>query len=411
MVPSTRYYSIHKTVHNICSQQYNYIDETQGGTQQLRHSGRDWNSGSRKGSGSVNRAFHVPMLHFSLGCRAPCSSSLLARCQVTCSGTTSATLYYTAPAADLIKHGEYVGFTGDPTVQDPSLPQLVDARVTREVIVRDARMESFAIPSHGFELRQWPTRLRNFDSSSAVERAYVPEVKALVAAAMRASGARGVRAIIVWDLCLRSSKLVNEFQQVAVQATDAEAAGMGLDRLAPVPLVHADFFGADDVRRRFRQRSTLPTDTLSTFMCINGQLAANGLSSAAELRRCMRRRIVGLNVWRSIDANSPVRRCPLALCEPQSLACPSEELVPFEIHCPDVSFSEAHVLADGAAGHRWWHYPLMRREECLLFVTGDTAGQWQAVPHTSFDDPRTATSDPPRTSIEARVFVVFDDHR
>ena len=120
--------------------------------------------------------------------------------------------------------------------------------------------------------------------------------------------------------------------------------------------------------------------------------------------------MLSVNVWRSIDRRNPVRRCPLGLCDPASLARPAEELVPFEIVCPDAAFAEAHVLVNGCAEHRWVFYPEMRDDECLVFVSGDTAGRrgWPAVPHTSFDDPRTTASDPPRRSIEARVFVLFE---
>ena len=319
------------------------------------------------------------------------------------------TVHYTARIPDDLKHGEWVGWPFDPTLADRSLPQLVDARVPRKVLLRSARTKDFSIRRHGFELRHWPTQVRNFDDSSAVLRDYVPEVEALVSHALESSGARGIRAIVVWDLCLRSSELVNEFQQGAVQAASEQAAGRALDRLAPVPLAHADFYSARDVYRRLRQRWTTPTDTLSTYMDVRGAFASKGLSQGADLERCLASRVVSVNVWRSIDFHHPVRRCPLALCDPGSLTAPADELVPFEICCPDVSFAEAHVLADGREGsHRWVHYPRMCHDECLLFVSGDTAGRWAAAPHTSVDDPRTTASDPPRTSIEARVFVIFD---
>ena len=195
-------------------------------------------------------------------------------------------------------------------------------------------------------------------------------------------------------------------EPVAVQAAGKQSAGRTLDRLAPVSLVHADFYSAKDVYRRLRQRWEMPTDTLSTFM--RADFAKKGLAATAEFERCMSCRVVGVNVWRSIDAEQPVRRCPLALCDPTSLTLP-DEVVPFQICCPDVEFSEAHLLADGASAHRWYYYPQLRHDECLLFITGDTAGLLPAVPHTSFDDPRTSATDPPRRSIEARVFVIFDE--
>ena len=320
---------------------------------------------------------------------------------------TPISVHYTASSIPVgSKHGEYVGFSADPTLSDSSLPQLVDERVQRRMDMRSARDQGLSLQRHGFQLSSWPTGVRDFSDSSAVLRDYVPEVEALVATAMSASGAGNVKAVVVWDLCLRSSELVNEFQ-VAVQAADGASAGCTLDRLAPVPLAHVDFFSPRDVRRRLRQRWTTPTDTLSTFM--RADFGAKGLSREADLPACLASRIVSVNVWRSIDAKSPVRRCPLALCDPTSLAAPADELVPFEIHCPDVRFAEAHVLADGSAAHRWYVYPEMTSDECLIFVSGDTAARWPAPPHSSVDDPRTSPTDPPRKSIEARVFVLFEE--
>ena len=102
------------------------------------------------------------------------------------------------------------------------------------------------------------------------------------------------------------------------------------------------------------------------------------------------------------------RGCPVASLSVAWLTPPRSELVPFEIVCPDAAFAEAHLLAAHASNHRWYIYPHMADDECLLFVTGDTAGHWPAAPHTSVDDPRTTAHDPPRNSIEARVFVIFD---
>eukprot|EP00966_Prymnesium_polylepis_P080617 1867995-Prymnesium_polylepis.1 len=50
----------------------------------------------------------------------------------------------------------------------------------------------------------------------------------------------------------------------------------------------------------------------------------------------------------------------------------------------------------------------MVRDECLLFVSGDTAERWPYSPHTAFESARTRPDDPPRRSIEARVFVLLE---
>ena len=142
--------------------------------------------------------------------------------------------------------------------------------------------------------------------------------------------------------------------------------------------------------------------------------AGKGLTIAdVERHIAAGRRVASINVWRSIDTAQPIRRDPLALCEAASVC--ADDKVPFAITCPDVALVEAHVLARACETHRWLHWPAMEADECLLFVSGDTAGAWPSVPHTSFSftEPRAADDDagstppPPRRSIEARVFVLF----
>lgn len=323
-----------------------------------------------------------------------------------------AVLYYTAPLTQpRVKHGEHVGFE-DASLRDT----LVDNRVACQVSMENARKHSFALSPHGFELRKWPTSVANFADSAAVLQQYVPEMETLVADAMRANGFSGVHAVVLWDICLRDSTLTNELQTATAKP------GCELDLLAPVSLVHADFYDADSLTRRLRERWTTSTDTLSSYM--RADFESKGLSRCDMERWCgnaaTRGRVLSVNVWRCIDIEQPVRRCPLAVCDPASLNV-AEEQVPFVIRCPDVELTEAHFLspergrgAEGAESaavegsqHRWYSFPEMVHDECLLFLSGDTEGSVTAVPHTSFEDPRTQPHDPPRRSIEARVFVLF----
>ena len=69
--------------------------------------------------------------------------------------------------------------------------------------------------------------------------------------------------------------------------------------------------------------------------------------------------------------------------------------------------SSSKPSLSAAQEHRWHYFPGMRRDECLLFVSGDTAGGWPSVPHTAFAHPTTTADDPSRRSVEARVFVLY----
>ena len=74
---------------------------------------------------------------------------------------------------------------------------------------------------------------------------------------------------------------------------------------------------------------------------------------------------------------------------------------------PESATSSSKPSLSAAQEHRWHYFPGMRRDECLLFVSGDTAGGWPSVPHTAFAHPTTTADDPSRRSVEARVFVLY----
>jgi hypothetical protein len=59
--------------------------------------------------------------------------------------------------------------------------------------------------------------------------------------------------------------------------------------------------------------------------------------------------------------------------------------------------------------HKWYWFPLMRRDEALVFKVYDSEkdGRARFTPHTSFDDPSTPPGAPPRQSIEVRTLAFF----
>jgi hypothetical protein len=61
------------------------------------------------------------------------------------------------------------------------------------------------------------------------------------------------------------------------------------------------------------------------------------------------------------------------------------------------------------AGHRWYYFPQMRRDEALVFKVYESEqdGRARFTPHTSFIDPTSPANAPPRQSIEARTFAFF----
>merc|ERR1712048_304811 len=68
------------------------------------------------------------------------------------------------------------------------------------------------------------------------------------------------------------------------------------------------------------------------------------------------------------------------------------------------------TVAASSAGHRWYTFPGMTRDECLVFKTYDSVGPQPGNGvgvHSAFEDPSTPPDAPVRESIEARVICFF----
>jgi len=121
-------------------------------------------------------------------------------------------------------------------------------------------------------------------------------------------------------------------------------------------------------------------------------------------------RLVGYNVWRAISL--PPQDVPLAVCDARTVA--RADLMPADGVYDDGDDPskwrelEAYVVGANPA-HRWIYYRDMQPDEVLVFRAYDNAPAWRAgVPHSAFDDPSCPAGGPPRVSIEARVFAVYD---
>jgi hypothetical protein len=121
-------------------------------------------------------------------------------------------------------------------------------------------------------------------------------------------------------------------------------------------------------------------------------------------------RLVGYNVWRVVSP--PPQDVPLAVCDARTVA--RDDLVPADgVYDQGDDPSkwwelEAYLVRHNPA-HRWIYYRDMRPDEVLIFRGYDNAPAWRAgVPHSAFDDPACPPGAPPRVSIEARVYAVYD---
>ena len=95
----------------------------------------------------------------------------------------------------------------------------------------------------------------------------------------------------------------------------------------------------------------------------------------------------------------------------------------FEIHYAD-RIGE-NYFAKHAAGHRWYFYPGLTRDEALLIKQWDSAGELARSEgargdgaasgqpctfsfHSAFEDPETPPDAPERWSIEVRCIALYD---
>ena len=267
----------------------------------------------------------------------------------------------------------YMVDTGVPPVFDQTAsaaePNIEGERVPHPMSIRNARLlpNRFTLDVEGFAFTDHVTAVRDFYDDAQLAAVYTPELQALVA---RLTGATEV---VVYDHTRRSSDGDTRVKQ---------------NWRPPVPLPHSDYTDASAAQRL---RDVFPDD--------------------ADER--LRRRYAIVNVWRSIAG--PVEQWPLALCDARSVDdALMHKIVRSAPHRAEPSFEYArssetrHAAFD--AQHRWYYFPLMTRNEALLFKNFDTLtdGTARYALHSAIEDP-TAPADPaPRESIESRVFVFYD---
>ena len=108
-------------------------------------------------------------------------------------------------------------------------------------------------------------------------------------------------------------------------------------------------------------------------------------------------------MWRNI-VEEPIQTKPLAVCDPSSVDPQSYFL--YELVFPD-RVGQNYSLSY-SPDHKWYYFPLMKKEECLMFKVYDKKEVGpRFVFHTSFDDPTTPPNAPIRCSIEIRSIAFF----
>jgi len=265
----------------------------------------------------------------------------------------------TGTHAEIVAGLHYTVDTGTKPVNETFGPNNIRRRVSgehevRQMTIRNGRplAEEFDLEVTGFEFVEHETRVRDFFDAGELKRVYYPEVEALI---RKVSGASRV---VVFDHTLRSG---DEAEREAKLVRE------------PVFNVHNDYTEWSGPQR---VRDLLPEE-------------------AGEL---LKRRFAIIQVWRAI--NQPIQSNPLAIADARSLA--PRDLIRAERRYPNrVGYNPEH---------RWFYFPLMRRDEALVFKVFDSAkdGRARFTAHSSFIDPTTPPGAPARQSIEARTLAFFD---
>lgn len=227
------------------------------------------------------------------------------------------------------------------------------------VEIRDGRPLSgeFALDVQGFEFVDHPTAVKDFLDEDELKAVYHREVKELV-------GERtGARRVHVFDHTLRSG--------------DEAARNERLVR-EPVDRVHNDYTERSGPNRL---RELLPD----------------------EADVLLARRFAIVQVWRAI--RDPIESDPLGICDARSIAF--EDLLVSERRYPH-RVGETYQVAHNPS-HEWYYFPLMTRNEALVFKVFDSAtdGRARFTAHSAVRGLAAGPGAAPRESIEARSFAFF----
>jgi hypothetical protein len=247
----------------------------------------------------------------------------------------------------------YTGGPGSTVVRSESLSD------PRRVTMHNGRLETrgFVLDREGFRFVRHDTKVVDFDDEDEVRRVYYPEMEALVKAET------GAKRVVVFDHTLRTA---NEDDRQARKLREV------------VQRVHNDY---TEWSGQQRVRDLLPDE-------------------AEEL---LKRRFAIVQVWRPI--RHPVETFPLAICDARSVA--PEDLVVSERRYPN-RIGQTYAVTYNP-DHRWYWFPLMQREEALVFKVYDSLrdGRARFTAHTAFDDPSAPAGARPRESIEIRTLAFF----
>ncbi|HWP58514.1 MAG TPA: CmcJ/NvfI family oxidoreductase [Candidatus Acidoferrales bacterium] len=258
----------------------------------------------------------------------------------------------------------YTVDTGEKLVNETFGPNNIRRRRTgvhelKPMTIRNGRLiaDRLSLEEQGFVFVEHETKVKDFFDAAELESVYYPEIEALI---KKLSGAARV---VIFDHTLRSGDEAEREEKLIRE---------------PVLSAHNDYTEWSGPNRL---RELLPD----------------------EAETLLARRFAIVQVWRAI--NRPIQKNPLAIADAKSVDMGdflvAERRYPHRV-------GETYRLKYNPE-HRWYYFPEMRRDEALVFKVYDSEkdGRARFTPHTSFQDPTSPPSAPPRQSIEVRALALF----
>jgi hypothetical protein len=248
----------------------------------------------------------------------------------------------------------YTGGPGSTEVRSSGTPDV------RAVTMHNGRLvpDGFVLERNGFHFIGHDTRVKDFFDEEEIARVYYPEMEALIKAETGASR------VIVFDHTLRT---------------------------------------ADDELREAKKIREVVRRVHNDYTEWSGPQRVRDLVPD-EAEALLRKRFAIVQVWRPI--RYPVETFPLALCDARSMT--PDDFIISERRYPNRIGQTYSVKFNRE--HQWYWFPLMRRDEALVFKVFDslTDGRARWTAHTAFDDPTAPPNARPRESIEIRTIAFFD---
>jgi hypothetical protein len=238
----------------------------------------------------------------------------------------------------------------------------------------------------GFILQHAPTKVTDFKDLEQIQAWYLPQLRSKVIP--EAFPNEKISDIVFWNPMFRGDDQV--MSEGNIHESEQEGA---LPTASIASMVHIDtdfgaFDGTDEIVRLVANNRFDDTEQARSF---SSEALQDVLASG--------RRFCIVNLWRNINLHQPVLRAPLAVLSTQYMYACDDSL---KRYCfPDAK--------PNPSTSRWYTFPSMTTDECLLFLQYDRDIQrpsdlWHCA-LASIKEPGAQ----PRRSFDVRALVVFQD--